>query len=397
MSHYKSNLRDIEFNLFEVLGRDDVLGTGPFAEVDGETARSILSEVDRMAREELAASYEDSDRNPPVFDPETSTAPMPESFKKSYQAWMDAEWWRLQVFEELGGQPAPSSLVWALGELVLGSNAPIWMYAAGPAFANVVYRNGNDRDKQIAQIMVDRQWGCTMVLTEPDAGSDVGAGRAKATLNDDGSWNIEGVKRFITSAEHDMSENIMHLVLARPVGVEGVGGPGTKGLSLFLVRKFLFDHETGELTGERNGVYVTNVEHKLGIKVSNTCEVTFGEREPAKGWLLGEVHDGIAQMFQVIENARMMVGTKAIATLSTGYLNALDYAKERQQGADLTQAADKTAPRVTITHHPDVRRSLMTQKSFAEAMRALVFYTTSWQDRIQVAEHNGEKDELAMR
>jgi alkylation response protein AidB-like acyl-CoA dehydrogenase len=395
VSHYKSNLRDIEFNLFEVLGRDEVLGNGPFAEVDGETARSILAEVDRLAREDLAASYEDSDRNPPVFDPATSTAPIPESFKKSYQAWMDSEWWRLQIFEELGGQPAPSSLVWALGELVLGANAPIWMYAAGPGFANVVYRNGNERDKRIAQFMVDRQWGCTMVLTEPDAGSDVGAGRARATLNEDGSWNIEGVKRFITSAEHDMSENIMHLVLARPVGVEGVGGPGTKGLSLFLVPKLHFDHQTGELTGERNGAYVTNVEHKMGIKVSNTCEVTFGEKEPAQGWLLGEVHDGIAQMFQVIENARMMVGTKAIATLSTGYLNALDYAKERQQGADLTRAADKTAPRVPITHHPDVRRSLMTQKSFAEAMRSLVLYTAAWQDRVMVAEHKGESDELA--
>ncbi|MGH3360829.1 MAG: acyl-CoA dehydrogenase [Nocardioides sp.] len=400
MSHYQSNLRDIEFNLFEVLGRDDVLGQGPFAEVDGETARSILAEVDRLAREDLAASYEDSDRNPPVFDPKTNTAPLPESFKKSYQAWMDAEYWRLQIGEELGGTQAPSSLNWAIGELVLGANAPVWMYAAGAAFASVVHRNGNERDHKIAQHMVDRQWGCTMVLTEPDAGSDVGVGRTKATPNDDGSWNIEGVKRFITSAEHDMSENIIHLVLARPSGVEGAGGPGTKGLSLFIVPKFFFDHETGETSDERNGVYVTNVEHKMGIKVSNTCELTFGDPgvgggEPAKGWLLGEVHDGIAQMFQVIENARMMVGTKAIATLSTGYLNALAFAKERVQGADLTQAADKTAPRVTITHHPDVRRSLMTQKSFAEAMRALVLYTATWQDRVMLAEHTGETDELA--
>ncbi|WP_323792272.1 acyl-CoA dehydrogenase [Nocardioides sp.] len=392
MSHYKTNLRDIEFNLFEVLGRDEVLGTGPFGEIDSETARAILGEVERLSREEMAESYEDSDRNPPVFDPATHTAPIPESFKKSYQAWMDSEYWRLQIGEELGGTPAPSSLVWAIGEMVLGANAPIWMYAAGPAFAGVVHRNGNARDKRIAQLMVEKQWGATMVLTEPDAGSDVGAGRTKATLNDDGSWNIEGVKRFITSAEHDMSENIMHLVLARPVGVEGVGGPGTKGLSLFLVPKIHFDHETGELTGERNGAYVTNVEHKMGIKVSNTCEVTFGDSavgggEPAKGWLLGEVHNGIAQMFQVIENARMMVGSKAIATLSTGYLNALDYAKQREQGADLTQSGDKTAPRVTITHHPDVRRSLMVQKSFAEAMRALVLYTATWQDKIQLAEH----------
>ncbi|HYH35290.1 MAG TPA: acyl-CoA dehydrogenase [Nocardioides sp.] len=403
MSHYKSNLRDIEFNLFEVLGRDEVLGQGPFAEVDGETARAILAEVDRLSREELAASYEESDRNPPVFDPRTHTAPVPQSFQDSYRAWMEAEYWRLALPEELGGTPAPSTLNWAVGEMVLGANAPVWMYACGPSFASIVHRNGNDRDKLIAQHIVDRGWGATMVLTEPDAGSDVGAGRAKAIPQEDGSWHIEGVKRFITSAEHDMSENIIHLVLARPVGPdlpEGVGGPGTKGLSLFIVPKLHFDHETGELTGERNGVYVTNVEHKMGIKVSNTCELTFGDAsvgggEPARGWLLGEVHDGIAQMFQVIENARMMVGSKAIATLSTGYLNALDYAKSRVQGADLTQAADKTAPRVTITHHPDVRRSLMTQKSFAEAMRSLVLYTASWQDRVMIAEHAGEKDDLA--
>ncbi|HEU5455089.1 MAG TPA: acyl-CoA dehydrogenase family protein, partial [Nocardioides sp.] len=180
MSHYKSNLRDIEFNLFEVLGRDEILGQGPFADVDGETARSILSEVDRLAREDLAASYEDSDRNPPVFDPATGEAPIPESFKKSYQAWMDAEYWRLGIAEELGGTPAPSTINWAIGELVLGANAPIWMYGAGPAFAGVVHRNGNERDQKIAQHIVDRQWGTTMVLTEPDAGSDVGAGRTKA-------------------------------------------------------------------------------------------------------------------------------------------------------------------------------------------------------------------------
>jgi alkylation response protein AidB-like acyl-CoA dehydrogenase len=392
VSHYKSNLRDIEFNLFEVLGRDEILGQGPFADVDGETARSILAEVDRLARADLAASYADSDRNPPVFDPATGEAPIPESFKESYQAWMDAEYWRLGIVEELGGTPAPSTINWAIGELVLGANAPVWMYGCGPAFAGVVHRNGNERDQRIAQHIVDRQWGTTMVLTEPDAGSDVGAGRAKATPNDDGTWNIEGVKRFITSGEHDMSENIIHLTLARPSGVEGAGGPGTKGLSLFIVPKWNFDPETGELTGERNGVHVTNVEHKMGIKVSNTCEVTYGEKAPAKGWLLGEVHDGIAQMFQVIENARMMVGTKAIATLSTGYLNALEYAKERVQGADLTEASDKTAPRVTITRHPDVRRSLMTQKSFAEAMRALVLYTASWQDQVMIAEHAGETD-----
>jgi alkylation response protein AidB-like acyl-CoA dehydrogenase len=400
MGHYKSNLRDIEFNLFEVLGQDEILGTGPFAEVDGETAREVLAEVDRIAREDLAASFEEADRTPPVFDPETHTAPLPDAFKKSYRTWMDAEFWRLATHADLGGTPAPSTMEWAVGEMVLGANPAVWMYGAGPMFAGVLNRNGNERDKKIARLIVDQGWVTTMVLTEPDAGSDVGAGRTKATPNDDGTWNIEGVKRFITSGESDLSDNVIHMVLARPQGVEGAGGPGTKGLSLFIVPKFHFDVETGELTGERNGVYVTGVEHKMGIKVSNTCELTFGDPgvgggEPARGWLLGEVHNGIAQMFQVIENARMMVGTKAIATLSTGYLNARDYAKERVQGADLTRASDKTAPRVTITHHPDVRRSLLTQKSFVEAMRALVLYTASWQDRVQLAAHRGERDELA--
>jgi alkylation response protein AidB-like acyl-CoA dehydrogenase len=231
-----------------------------------------------------------------------------------------------------------------------------------------------------------------MVLTEPDAGSDVGAGRTRAVPQPDGSWHIEGVKRFITSGEHDLTDNIIHYVLARPVDTPGAGGPGTKGLSLFVVPKFHFDPETGEL-GDRNGVFVTNVEHKMGIKASTTCEVTFGQHgTPAKGWLLGGVHEGIRQMFLIIEYARMMVGTKAIATLSTGYLNALDYAKGRVQGADLLRSTDKTAPRVTIINHPDVRRSLLLQKSYAEGLRALVSYTATWQDTVARAEAAGDAE-----
>ncbi|MEU3048636.1 acyl-CoA dehydrogenase [Streptomyces sp. NPDC006984] len=385
MGHYKSNLRDIEFNLFEVLGRDKLYGTGPFEEMDVDTAKSILEEIARLAENELAESFADADRNPPVFDPATNTAPVPASFKKSYEAFMDSEYWRLGLPEEIGGTTAPRSLVWSYAELLLGSNPAIWMYSSGPAFAGILFEEGNEAQKKIAQIAVDKRWGSTMVLTEPDAGSDVGAGRTKAVQQEDGSWHIEGVKRFITSGEHDMEENILHYVLARPEGA----GPGTKGLSLFLVPKYHFDWETGEL-GERNGVYATNVEHKMGLKASNTCEMTFGDRHPAKGWLIGDKHDGIRQMFMIIEFARMMVGTKAIATLSTGYLNALEYAKERVQGQDLVNFMDKSAPKVTITHHPDVRRSLMTQKAYAEGMRALVLYTAAVQDEIALKEAAGE-------
>ncbi len=386
MGHYKSNLRDIEFNLFEVLGTGDQLGSGPFSEVDAETARGILAEVRNLAEGPLAESYVDADRNPPVFDPDTSSVTMPESFKKSYKAWQDAEWWRLESTPDYGGTLAPRALVWSMAELVLGANPAIWMYNCGPAFANIIHELGTPEQQQIGRLIIDRKWGATMVLTEPDAGSDVGAGRSKAVRQDDGSWHIEGVKRFITSAEHDLSDNIIHYVLARPEGA----GPGTKGLSLFIVPKFDFDWTTGEL-GERNGAFVTNVEHKMGLKASTTCEMRFGETIPAKGWLMGEVHEGIAQMFKVIEHARMMVGTKAYSELSAGYLAALDFAKTRVQSADLTAAGDKTAPRVTIIHHPEVRRQLMTQKAYAEGLRAVALYTASVQDRILLAEFEAGK------
>src|SRR5580692_8101089 len=389
MGHYKSNLRDLEFNLFEVLRRQDLLGREPYPDVDEETARGILDEVNRLASGPLADSFADADRNPPVFDPATGDVIMPASFKKSFKAFMDAEWFRLDLPAELGGTGAPRTLAWAVAELILGANPAVWMYSGGPNFAHVLWIIGTPEQQRFAQQAIERKWGSTMVLTEPEAGSDVGAATTRAIEQPDGSWHIEGVKRFITSAEHDMAENIFHLVLARPEGA----GPGTKGLSMFLVPKFLVGPD-GEL-GERNGVFATNVEHKMGLKASTTCELTFGGDRPAVGTLVGDVHDGIKQMFVIIEFARMMVGTKAIATLSTGYLTALDYAKNRVQGADLTQFADKTAQRVTIIHHPDVRRLLMLQKAYVEGMRALVLYTSTFQDTMQAAEAEGSNDELA--
>ena len=394
MSHYKSNVRDQVFNLFEVFGLEKTLGEGPFSDLDVETATEMLGELARLSEGPIAESFVEGDRNPPVFDPATHTVTLPEPFKASVRAFIDGGWDKVGLIEELGGVPAPKALLWALHEHVLGANPAVWMYGGGAGFAQILHHLGTEEQKKWAVLAAERGWGSTMVLTEPDAGSDVGAGRTKAVKQEDGSWHIDGVKRFITSADSDdLFENIMHLVLARPEGA----GPGTKGLSLFMVPKFLFDFETGE-PGERNGAFVTNVEHKMGLKVSATCELTFGQHGvPAKGWLVGEVHEGIAQMFDVIEQARMMVGTKAIATLSTGYLNALDYAKNRVQGADLTQMMDKTAPRVTITHHPDVRRSLMTQKAYAEGMRALYLFTATYQDASVAQTLHGVEPELAVR
>ncbi|MBS9533326.1 acyl-CoA dehydrogenase [Mycobacterium sp. M1] len=394
MSHYRSNVRDQLFNLFEVFGVDRVFGKGEYSELDVDTIREMLGEMVRLAEGPIADSFVDGDRHPAEFQPDTHTVKLPESFKKSVRATIEGGWDKVGIDEALGGMPMPKSVMWALHEHILGANPAVWMYAGGAGFANIFYHVATEEQKKWAIIAAERGWGSTMVLTEPDAGSDVGAGRTKAVPQADGSWHIDGVKRFITSADSDdLFENIFHLVLARPEG----GKPGTKGLSLFFVPKFHFDFATGEL-GERNGVFVTNVEHKMGLNASATCELTFGQHgTPAVGWLVGEVHNGIAQMFDVIEQARMMVGTKAIATLSTGYLNALDYAKERVQGADLTQMTDKTAPRVTITHHPDVRRSLMTQKAYAEGLRALYLYTASFQDAAVAKELHGVEADLAVR
>ena len=389
MSHYTANLRDIEFCLFDLLGREKVLGTSIYSELDRDTAMGMLEEMKRLCENDLAASFVEGDRVGAILNKETGNVNLPASFIKSFKSYIDGEWWRLDAPVELGGMKVPASIRWAIAEMVLGSNPAVHLYASGYAFAHVAFLLGTDVQKTMAKHMVDRHWGATMQLTEPDAGSDVGAGRTKAVEQADGTWHITGNKRYITSGDADFYENVMHFVLARREG----GGPGTKGLSLFLIPKFMFNLETGEL-GKRNGVYVTALESKMGLNVSATCEVNLGEKEPAVGYLLGDVHQGIFQMFKIIEFARMMVGTKAIATLSAGYLQALSYAKVRVQGGDMKVMNDKASPRVTIIKHPDVRRSLMVQKAYSEGMRALVLYTASIQDEIELARAAGEEEKL---
>ncbi|MEU1547116.1 acyl-CoA dehydrogenase [Nocardia sp. NPDC005745] len=394
MGHYKANLRDIEFNLFEVLELDKLLDTGAYGDLDSDTAREILSEVRRLAEGPVADSFAAADRDPVAYDATTFSIAVPEPLRRTVAAVRDAGWSRLGMPEGMGGTPAPAPLVWAVAEMITCANPSASFFNMGPVMASVLYNVGTEQQRHWATLGFEKGWQGTMVLTEPDAGSDVGAGRTKAIPQEDGTWHIEGVKRFISGAEvGDTADNVFHLVLARPEGA----GPGTKGLSLFYVPKFLFDPDTLEL-GERNGVYVTGVEHKMGLKSSPTCELTFGGHGvPAKGWLVGDVHNGIAQMFQVIENARMMVGVKSSGTLSTGYLNALDYARERVQGADLTQMTDKAAPRVAITRHPDVRRSLAMQKAYAEGLRAVYLYTAAHQNADVAQLVSGADPDLAHR
>ncbi len=301
---------------------------------------------------------------------------LPDSVKAGVRAFKDGGWERLGLPSDMGGIPAPPTLTWSLQEMMLAANTTTSWYSGGGLFARVLFEEGTESQKDFARLWIDKQWSGSMILTEADAGSDVGAATTKAIDMGDGTWHIEGVKRFITGGEHDAAENIIHLVLARPEGAAA----GTKGLSLFLVPKF-FVNDDGSL-GDRNGVVATNIEKKMGLKGSTTCEMTFGMDDPAVGYLVGDKHDGIRQMFLVIEGARMMIGTKSMGTLSTGYLNALEYAQERHQGADLTKATDQEAPRVPIIDHPDVRRMLMNLKAYTEGLRSLITYTAWVQDQV---------------
>jgi len=384
---YRSNLRDIEFNLFEFLdvGRT-TFDKAPFQHMNEESAREVLRAMEKVCVTDIAPSFIDADRHPPTLDKDGNVT-LPASVHKSIKAFQDADWHRLEMPERLGGFGAPPSLLWATFEMTAGANAAVAFYLFTTGFARIIDRLATDAQrKRYLPQMIDRRWGAAMVLTEPDAGSDVGNARTKARHLKDDVWEIEGTKRFITNAEYDGVENIVHLVLARPEGA----GPGTKGLSMFIVPKYWVE-EDGSL-GERNGTRCIGLEKKMGIKGSVTCEMAYGQDKPCRGLLVGNVHDGIRQMFHVIEQARMAVGMKSMAELSTAYLHARDYAKERVQGPDLLRASDKASPRVRIIQHPDVRRMLMAQKAHAEGMRALALFTAHVQDQVEILGGHGASE-----
>ncbi|MBX7100072.1 MAG: acyl-CoA dehydrogenase [Myxococcaceae bacterium] len=391
VNHYKPNRRDIEFNLFEYLKvQDRTLGKGAFKNVSEESARDALKALETVCVNDLASSWAETDRHPPERDAQGNVK-LPAPLKKSIDAFMDAGWHTIELPEHLGGFGAPPSVRWGAFEMVAGAAPAIAFYVFGPFIAVVIDRLATEaQKKRYLPQMVEKRWAAAMVLTEPDAGSDVGAARAKARQVDGDVWEIEGVKRFITNGDSDHCENVVHLVLARPEGA----GPGTKGLSMFIVPKVWVEAD-GSL-GARNGMRCSNLEKKMGLKASATCEMTYGDGEKCRGLLVGNVHDGIRQMFHVIEQARMAVGMKSMATLSTAYLNALAFTKERVQGADLLRAADKAAPRVRIIEHPDVRHMLMAQKAHAEGMRALGLYTASIQDQVELAGGHGAADAKAL-
>ncbi|MFC9898294.1 acyl-CoA dehydrogenase [Nocardia sp. NPDC127579] len=393
MSHFKTNLRDLEFNLFDVLGIGDLLDAGAYGSMDRATALYILQEAMALAEGPVAASYVAADRDPVQFDQLNGVVVVPDPLRKSVTALQDGGWTALGMPPGMGGMVAPAPLHWAVQEMLMAANRNAHFFNLGPMLHTVLYLEGSAIQRRWAQHSWESRWGATMVLTEPEAGSDVGLCRTEAVAQADGTWHLRGVKRFISGGDlGETADNIMHLVLARPAGAKA----GTKGLSLFVVPKFLFHPHTMDITF-RNGVRVTGVEHKMGIRSAPTCELTFGAEQPAVGYLVGDTHNGIAQMFRAIQAARMSVGAMATGTLSSGYLHALEYAKSRTQGPDMRFITDKAAPRVTIAHHPSVRRGLMLQKAYAEGLRALYLYCAAYQDPVLALRRFGVEAALAER
>lgn len=398
VNRFRADLREIEFVLFEQLGLQDLLGKPPFQEWGADEVKMVLSECYRYACEVSGPLSAIGDQEGcRLVDGQVYT---PAGFQQAWSKLHEAGWAILSAEPEYGGQNAPLTLQALANELVSGSNTSFQMYAGLTlGAAELIHSFGTDAQRELfCGRMLGGQWGGTMCLTEPHAGSDVGDCKTSATKNPDGTYSIRGTKIFISGGDHDLAENIVHLALAR---IEGAP-PGTKGLSLFIVPKIRVNPD-GSL-GEPNDVITASIEHKMGINGSATAALNFGENGQCQGLLCGTVeHQGIAQMFQMMNGARILVGVQGVATASSAYLNALEYARERKQGADISEARDPSAPRVPIIRHADVRRMLLDMKARVEGIRALGLRLTmhidheralAGKDPERAAYHKGQTDLL---
>ena len=379
MNQFKADLREMRFVLFEQLGLREVLGKGPFDAWGEDEVSMVLEETYGFATRVLGPLNAVGDREGcRVEDGRVLT---PAGFKTAWKELYEAGWAQLAVPGEFGGQGAPYALSAAVEELLSGANTAFNMYPGlTRGAAELIAEFGTDRQRQLyAQRMFDGTFGGTMCLTEPHAGSDVGAANTKATPQSDGTYLIKGNKIYISAGDHDLAENIVHLVLARIEGAE----VGTKGLSLFVVPR-LRVADDGTL-GEFNDVQLAGIEHKMGINGSATAALTFGENDTCVGELVGTVeHQGIRQMFKMMNYARIGVALQGLAIASTAYLNTLEYAKDRKQGPSIRSFKDPAAPKVRIVEHPNVRQMLLEMKSKVDGLRMLIYKLALHQDRARV-------------
>jgi alkylation response protein AidB-like acyl-CoA dehydrogenase len=388
INRYKIDLRELSFLLFEQFGVSDYLGKAPFDAWGPDEIKSTLNECYRWVREVVGPLNAIGDHQGCKL--ENGKVTTPDGFKGAWKSLYEAGWKSISLDPEWGGAGAPLALQVLVEEMISGANTAFGMYA-GLTYgaAEVVHAFGTEEQQKLfCPKMFGGAWSGTMCLTEPQAGSDVGLAKTTAVRNADGSYSIKGTKIFISSGDHDLCENIVHLVLARVDGAPA----GTKGLTLFIVPKFKTSAD-GSL-GAPNDVQVANIEHKMGINGSATCVLNFGDEGTCQGWPVGgetKLNQGMPQMFKLMNSARIAVGIQGFSVASSAYLNALDYAKDRKQGASMLQWKDASAPRVAIIEHADVRRMLLDMKARVEGIRALAVSLAHHTDCAKVAKGKDER------
>ena len=376
INRYKADLRDFSFLMFEQFGLQDVVGQAPFEDFEPDVCKEILSQVYTFAKEVTGPLNAIGDQGCIYEDGAVKTPP---GFKEAWAKLYEAGWRTLSAPTEFGGMGAPGTLAILVDEMLSGSNTAFNMYPGlALGAAEVIAEFGTDEQKKrYVSKMMDGTWGGTMCLTEPHAGSDVGSSTTTAVALGDGRYKIKGTKIYISGGEQDITDNIVHLVLAR---IEGAVA-GTKGLSLFIVPKLRVATDGSD--GDANDVFCASIEHKMGINGSATCVLNFGEDDNCVGELVGTVeHQGMRQMFRMMNFARIGVGIQGVAVASAAYLNALEYARDRKQGAAIKDWKDPEAPRVAIVSHPNIRRDLLEMKAKVDGMRALIVKLAAHQDRL---------------
>lgn len=386
MAEVISDRRDIDFILYEQLDSGSIFNSGIFNDLNRKMADMIIKEARNLAVKEILPTYTLSDKEGVQFDRgKVSVAPC---FRSVHKLLVEGEWAALTEDPEYGGQGLPHIIAQAAMEYMIGANYTLMTYAIlGHSAGKMVDIFGTPKQKELfLKKMYTCQWGSTMLLTEPGAGSDLGALTTSAKKNDDGTYTITGDKIFITNGEQDLTENIIHPVLARIKGAPA----GTKGISIFIVPK-IWVKDDGSL-GENNDVVCTGIEEKMGIHGSPTCSLSLGSKGKCRGLLLGEENQGMHIMFHMMNEVRLEVGTQAFTHASCSYLYALKYASQRLQGRALENSADHTAPQVPIICHPDVRRMLLKMKVFVEGMRSLTFFTAFCFDKMKCADNMEEKN-----
>ena len=385
MAQVIADRRDLDFVLYEQLKVDGVTKLDKYNVFNKKTFDMIITEARNFAVKELLPANAEGDREGLSW--EDGQVKVPECFHRAYKLLLEGEWTSLTEDPDWGGQGLPSNIALAVGEYLYGSNWALTNYGGmGHGTGKMIELFGTQQLKQMfLEKLYTAHWGGTMLLTESQAGSDVGALTTTAVKNPDGTYSISGNKIFITNGEHDLTENIIHPVLAR---IEG-DPPGTKGISIFIVPK-IWVHEDGSL-GESNDVVCTGIEEKMGIHASPTCSMTLGGKGNCRGLLLGEACQGMKIMFHMMNEARLGVGFQAFAYASTAYLYALNYARERIQGRDLEAGKDPNAPAVPIIRHPDVRRMLLEMKAYVDGMRSFVHYVGQCLEKEALATSDDER------